>query len=393
MQFNKELQNIATYEAGKPIEEVVRKFGLKESDVIKLASNENPYGTSPRVVESIKANAHKAALYPDDSMFALKAGLEKHFGVPQKQCIIGSGSDQIIELCIHAKANASSAVLMAGVTFAMYEIYAKQVGAKIIRTPSNDHKIEEFLACFKEHKPSIIFLCVPNNPLGECLKRDEVYSFLEYVEKESGGETLVVIDGTYQEFAAFKDSARYIEPKDVITRFKNVAYLGTFSKAYGLGGMRVGYGFGSEEIISALYKLRAPFNITTLSLAAACAALEDMEFVRHTIEQNFIQMRRYEQFAESKNIAYIPSFTNFITLVLDESTENTPKNIQDAKNTSKKVAELLDSSAVCDKLLRQGVIIRNLASYKMNAMRITIGTEAQNTRVLGLLESIFGSEI
>lgn len=367
MRFNEELAHIATYQAGKPIEEVVRTFGLDEKEVIKLASNENPYGTSPSVVKCIKANAHKAALYPDDSMCALISRLQRHYGIGYEQCIIGAGSDQIIELCLHAKATKSSKILMAGITFAMYEIYAKHIGAQVIKTPSKEHNLTEFYELFRQHKPDIVFLCVPNNPLGECVGAKEVYELLAHIEQESCGETLVVIDGAYQEFASYKDSSKHIDPRDLIHHFANVIYLGTFSKVYGLGGMRVGYGIAREEIVQALFKLRAPFNITTLSLAAACVALEDTEFMQHTLKENFAQMRRYEEFAESKGIEYIPSYTNFITFVLEN-----PYN----------------SSVICDTLLRQGIIVRNLASYGINAIRITIGTQEQNSRVLLALQEL-----
>lgn len=367
MRFNEELAHIATYQAGKPIEEIVRTFGLDEKDVIKLASNENPYGASPSVVECIRHNAHKVSLYPDDSMHALISRLQQHYGIEYGQCIVGSGSDQIIELCMHAKATKSSKILMAGITFAMYEIYAKHIGAQVIRTPSKEHNLAEFYELFTQHKPDIVFFCVPNNPLGECVDAKELYKLLAHIEQESSGETLVVIDGAYQEFASYKDSSKHIDPRDLINRFANVIYLGTFSKVYGLGGMRVGYGIAQESIIQALYKLRVPFNITTLSLAAACVALEDQEFVRATLEKNFTQMLRYEEFAESRGISYIPSYTNFITLVLENP---------------------YDSSVICDTLLRQGIIIRNLASYGINAFRITIGTQEQNTRVLLALTEI-----
>lgn len=370
MRFNEELAHIATYQAGKPIEEVVRNFGLREQDIIKLASNENPYGTSARVAQVIKDNAHKAHLYPDDSMYALIEQLCAHYGIANTECIIGAGSDQIIELCMHAKAHKGSKILTAGVTFAMYGIYAKHIGAEIIKTPSQTHNLAQFYELFVQHRPDVIFLCVPNNPLGECLGRDEVYEFIDRVGKESDGETLVVLDGAYQEFAAHKDVSKRICPRELVSRFSHVIYLGTFSKAYGLGGMRVGYGIARKEIIQALYKLRAPFNITTLSLAAACAVFDDMEFVEHAIVSNFIQMRRYEEFAESKGIAYIPSYTNFIAFMLEKP---------------------YDSSAICDRLMRAGIIIRDLASYGLNAFRITIGTQEQNDRVLSALGEIFSS--
>ena len=345
MKFNDFLDDLVNYEAGKPIELVVREFGIDAKDVIKLASNENPFGTSKRVEE------------------ALKEGLAKKFGVTSKNLVIGSGSDQIIEYVLHAKANKQSGVLMAGVTFAMYEIYAKQTGAKIYRTKSVEHNLSEFLEIYNAHKDeiSVIFLCLPNNPLGECIDADEVYKFIKNIDEN----TLVVLDCAYNEFAKFKDSKKEIKPSEVV-KFKNVIYLGTFSKAYALGGMRVGYGVANEEIIGALSKLRAPFNITTPSLRAAIVALGDDEFVQKTMQNNFEQMKRYEDFARQNGIEFIPSYTNFITFKFNE-----PK-----------------SSQICEKMLKKGIILRDLKSYALNAVRITIGQAWQNDRVFEELKQI-----
>ncbi len=241
MKFNKTLNNIKTYEAGKPIELVVREFGIDPSDIVKLASNENPKGCSPKVQEAVVRMVSKMALYPDDSMFALKKALASRFGVRENELIIGAGSDQIIEFLIHAKANEKAKVLMSAVTFAMYEIYARHVGAEIIRTPSYEHCFDEFYAAYKVHVPDIIFVCTPNNPTGDAVDRESLYQFLEKIDSN----TLVVVDGAYMEYAAFKDANKAIAPKALIERFSNVIYLGTFSKAYGLGGMRVGYGIAA----------------------------------------------------------------------------------------------------------------------------------------------------
>lgn len=363
MKFNDILENLNIYEAGKPIEEVVRKFGIKPNEIIKLASNENPYGCSSSVKEAIIENAYKAALYPDDSMLDLKNSLSEKFDVKNENLILGAGSDQIIEFIIHAKANRESKILMAGVTFAMYEIYASHVGAKAIRTESKTHNLDEFKTLYEKHKPEIVFLCVPNNPLGECLDSSKVVDFIKYVDKN----TLVVLDGAYQEFAAFKDKNKELKPKELIENFNNVIYLGTFSKAYGLGGMRVGYGIADTKIISALYKIRPPFNVGVLSLLAAQAALLDSLFVHKTLESNFKEMAKYEKWAESKGIEFINSYTNFLTFLFKEP---------------------LDSTKISDDLLQKGVIVRNLKSYGLNAIRITIGTESQNVKVLELLNKI-----
>ena len=363
MKFNDVLENVTTYEAGKPIELVVREYGVKPENVIKLASNENPYGTSPKVTAKIQELAKNMFVYPDDSMYELKEALANKFDLESSNVIIGSGSDQILEYCVHAKCEKDSKILMAKTTFAMYEIYGKQTGAQIIKTKDDQHNLEQFSKLYKEHGADVIFLCLPNNPLGECLDKDDVYAFLETIDSN----TLVVVDGAYQEYASFKDEKKRIVPKDLITKFPNTIYLGTFSKAYALGGMRVGYGIAQADIIKTLYKLRAPFNITTLTLAAAIEALKDEEFVNACIAKNFEEMKRYEDYVSQKGFEYIPSYTNFITIKFGD------------KFVSKEVAQ---------KLLETGVIVRDLTGYGQNAIRITIGRNDQNTKVFKQLDEV-----
>lgn len=363
MEFNKVLENVTTYEAGKPIELVVREYGVKPENVIKLASNENPYGTSPKVTAKIQELAKNMFVYPDDSMYELKEALANKFDLESSNVIIGSGSDQILEYCVHAKCEKDSKILMAKTTFAMYEIYGKQTGATIIKTADDQHNLEQFSKLYKEHGADVIFLCLPNNPLGECLDKDDVYAFLEIIDSN----TLVVVDGAYQEYASFKDEKKRIVAKDLITKFPNCIYLGTFSKAYALGGMRVGYGLAEASIIKTLYKLRAPFNITTLTLAAAIEALKDEDFVNTCIAKNFEEMKRYEEYVTSRGFEYIPSYTNFITIKFGD------------KFVSKEVAQ---------KLLETGVIVRDLTGYGQNAIRITIGRNEQNTKVFEQLDEV-----
>jgi len=364
MKFNSFLNDIKVYEAGKPVELVVREFGVKPEDVVKLASNENPIGTNPAVAEVIRANAEKAHLYPDDSMYELKGSLSRRFGVKSENIIIGAGSDQILEFISHAKLNENSSVLMSQVTFAMYEIYARQVGAKVSRTPSYQHKVDEFVFEMNKNTPDIVYICTPNNPTGDAMGKEDVFAVIEAADPD----TLVVIDGAYMEYAAAKEERYKIEPSDIL-RYPNVIYLGTFSKAYGLGGMRVGYGIAQREIIEALYKMSPPFNITTLSLAAAVAANEDDEFVKRSIALHQEQIPRYEKFARDHQIQYIDSYTNFITYLF--GVEH-------------------DSSRIAEVLLHQGVIVRDLASYGLNAIRITIGTSKQNDRLFEVLKEALG---
>ncbi len=362
MKFNDSLKEIKIYEAGKPIELVVREFGIDAKDVVKLASNENPKGCSPKVAKAIADNAHRAYLYPDDSMFELKDALSSKFSEKNENIIIGAGSDQVLEFISRALLNPNDSVLMSKVTFAMYEIYAKQMGAKIVRTPSYQHIVEEFIEAYRRDRPKIIYLCTPNNPTGDATSKEDVLKIIDAVEEE----TLVVVDGAYMEYASAKDKRYAIEPNDLI-EFPNVIYLGTFSKAYGLGGMRVGYGIANRTLIGQLYKMRPPFNITTLSLIAGIEACKDEEFVTESIALHRQEIKRYEEFAKEIGVEYIDSYTNFITYLFNNN---------------------MDSTDISDKLLKEGVIIRNLASYGMNAVRITIGTKEQNDKLFSILRRV-----
>ena len=351
------LKNLKTYEAGKPIELVVREYGISPDEIVKLASNENPYGPSPKVIEKVKNNVSLMHRYPDDSFYELKNKLAKEFDVKFENIIIGAGSDQVIEFVVHAIT--PKKVLMAGITFAMYEIYSKQVGAEILKTKSVTHNLYEFYEIYKQQKPEIIFLCVPNNPLGECIDAKEVFDFIEKIDND----TLVLVDGAYQEFAKYKDKNKEINPKKIL-KYKNVIYTGTFSKAYGLGGMRVGYGIANEYIISNLHKLRPPFNISILSQIAASQALEDKEWVKMGIENNFKEMQKYIKFAKENNLDYIESYTNFIVLFIKNSTK------------------------ITNELLKKGIIVRNMASYGFEAIRITIGKPEENDKLLKTLREL-----
>ena len=362
MEFNQSLKGIKIYEAGKPIELVVREFGIEPEAVVKLASNENPLGCSPKVAEAISENAHKAYLYPDDSYYELKAELSRRFNVKDNNIIIGAGSDQVLEFIARALLNQNESVLMSRVTFAMYEIYARQMGAKIIRTSSYRHIPDEFIENYKRYRPKIIYLCTPNNPTGDGITKDEVFKIIDEVDRD----TLIVIDGAYMEYAMAKDIAYKIEPNDIIDR-ENIIYLGTFSKAYGLGGMRVGYGIANSSLIKELYKMRPPFNITTLSLIGAIEACRDEEFVKKSIRLHQKEIKRYEKFAKESGFNYIDSYTNFITYIFNSN---------------------INSTRISDALFRQGIIIRDLASYGMNAIRITVGTEEQNSRFFKIFKKV-----
>ena len=362
MKFNTSLDNIESYEAGKPIELVVREYGIESDQVVKLASNENPYGCSPRVQTAVSAILNNMSVYPDDSMYQLKQALSNRFSIAEEELIIGAGSDQVIEFAVRAKTGSRGKVLTNSITFAMYEIYAAQVGAQVIKTESRHHDLNQFYDLYQKHRPDIVFICTPNNPTGDALDAAALMEFLDKIDDD----TLVVVDCAYMEYAAQKDVKKAITPKQLLA-YKNTLYLGTFSKAYGLGGMRVGYGIAHADIISALYKMRPPFNITTLSLKAAQSALEDPAFVELSVQRCLEQMRRYETFAIQHGLQYINSYTNFITYMMRE-----PYNSRD----------------IFQRLMEQGLIVRDLTSYHLNAIRITIGAEWQNNRFFELFEKL-----
>lgn len=363
MKFNENLENLKVYEAGKPIELVVREYGIEPKDVVKLASNENPNGTSQKVVEAVREFASKMYLYPDDSYYELKDALSEKFEVESKNIILGAGSDQVLEFATNAKLASGDKVLMNKVTFAMYEIYAKVCGAEIVRTDGLLHNAQQFKTTYDKFKPSIVFICVPNNPLGECITKAEVYDILSHIDSD----TLAIVDCAYMEYAAYKNSEVAIEPKELIEKFPNAVYLGTFSKAYGLGGMRVGYGIGEESVIKAFYKVRPPFNVANLSACAALAALKDEEFVQKSVSMNFEEMKRYEEFAAANGIETIDSYTNFITYFFKEKS----------------------SKEIADRLLQKGVIVRDLTSYALNGIRVTIGTKEQNDRFFNEFTKVY----
>ncbi len=366
MKFNPVIEHLKTYEPGKPIELVVREFGIEPSDIIKLASNENPYGCSPKAVKAVEDSANLMFRYPDDTMMELKSALAAHFDVEESNLVIGAGSDQIIELACRAKLYGGAKILQSEITFAMYQIYAAQCGAGVVKAAGVEHDLDAMYALYKEHKPEIVFVCAPNNPTGDCLDRVDIENFIEAIDRD----TLVVLDGAYQEYASYKDPAKALDPSTLVARFPHLLYLGTFSKAYGLGGMRIGYGIASREVIKGLYKLRPPFNVTTLSLVAATEALKDEAFVRMTLQNCFEQMGEYESFAKKMGIGFIDSYTNFITYLLEG---------------------VADSGELSDALLRKGIIVRDLKGYGINAIRITIGKPEENIRFFEAMQQLLDS--
>ncbi|TGK18611.1 histidinol-phosphate transaminase [Leptospira fluminis] len=364
MRFQPVLDTLPVYEAGKPIELVVREFGIPPEKVIKLASNENPYGVSSSVQAKVSEALVKMPLYPDDSYRELKESLAVSNGVGVKNVIQGNGSDQIFDFATRSVLEKGDLVLQNGKTFSMYSIYSGQCGADTLSTDSTEHDLNRFSDLYKKHHPKLIFLCTPCNPIGDALPKTDVFSFLDTISPE----TLVVLDGAYMDFGKTRDPKTEILPAEIVSKYPNVVYTGTFSKVYGLGGMRIGYGIANEEIIRAFYKLRPPFNVSQLSQLAATEALKDQDFVNQYLESNLRELEKYETFSESKGLPFFRSYANFLTIRLDRAK--------------------LSSTELFETLLREGIILRNLKSYGLNAIRITVGRPDQNRIVLDRLSAL-----
>lgn len=354
----KKILGLKPYQPGKPIEELQRELSLKK--IIKLASNENPLGPSPKAVEAIKAGLSSINRYPESSCFYLKEALAKIFGLKPKNFIIGNGSDEIIVLALRTLINPGDEVIVATPTFLIYEIQAKACGANIKTVPLRDFRYD--LMKMKEAisaKTKIIFIANPDNPTGTYVTETEVLEFMDNISKK----TIVFFDEAYFEFAKnfsdFPDTLKFLKDRNVIiTR--------SFSKAYGLAGIRIGYGISSPEIIDYLERVREPFNVNTLAQVAAVQALKDKKFLHETLKtteegKKFL----YRQF-DKLGLAYIPSAANFILV--------------DVNTDGKKVFELM---------LKEGVIVRDMQAWGLdNFIRVTIGTNEENKKFIKALKRV-----
>jgi len=352
----KHIWQVKPYKPGKPIEEVQRELGLK--DIIKLASNENPLGPSPKALEAIKAYLPKINRYPESNCFYLKRALAKHFNLTPANFIIGNGSDEIIVLALRTFINPGDEVIVATPTFLIYEIQSQACGARIVSVPLKDFRYD--LRKMKKaitRRTKIVFIANPDNPAGTYVNEDKVKEFMNGIPKK----TLVFFDEAYFEFA--KNSRDYPNTLKFL-RNRNVIITRSFSKAYGLAGIRVGYGISSPEIINYLERIREPFNVNTLAQVAATVALKDKSFLRRTIkiteEGKKILYRQFDKLG----LRYIPSATNFILVDVDR-----------------------DGVKVFRSLLKEGIIVREMKPWGLdNFIRVTVGTAKENKRFIKALK-------
>lgn len=349
MRWRTALKGMAPYTPGKSIEEVKELYGLDE--VIKLASNENPYGTVPAVKEYFATANIDFEIYPDGYAGNLREKMVNKLGVTEESLLFGSGSDEIIVLIARALLGPGTNTIVATPTFPQYAHHAKIEGAAVTEVPLIDgaHDLEGFFQAIDENT-SVIWLCSPNNPTGKLIKNADLMEFLGKVPQN----ILVVIDEAYYEYIVDES---YVNTVKIVEQFSNVIVLRTFSKVYGLAAFRVGYGISHPSIISNLDTVRSPFNITTAGLLLAEKSLEDDEFIKECSALNRVQMKRFKQFASNNDLHIYDSEANFVLIEVPGSANH-----------------------ATEQFLKQGFIVRSGDALGLPGyIRVTVGTETQNT--------------
>ncbi len=352
------VKGLIPYPPGKPIEELEREMGIKGS--IKLASNENPLGPSPMAVQAIKDNLDTLHRYPDGSGYYLKSKLSNKYSVPFDQIILGNGSNELIELTVRTFLSPGEHVVQAFPTFLLYEKVVKGGGGQMTSVPLSNFKVDlkEVLKAITP-KTKIIFINNPNNPTGSVLLKEEMLRFLKGVPDD----VIVVLDEAYIEFVLDEAVATGLE---LLPHHPLLLVLRTFSKLYGLAGLRIGYGFASNKVIEYMDRVRQPFNANTLAQVAAKAALEDSDFMSQTLKIVREGFRYLYQSLNDLEIEYIPTQTNFFLIKVPMG--------------GKKIYELM---------LREGVIVRSMDSYGLpQYIRINAGLEKENERFIKTLRKV-----
>jgi histidinol-phosphate aminotransferase len=355
------IQNLIPYQAGKPIEELAREKGLKK--ISKLASNENPLGASPYSKKCLEKNLSQINRYPDMNGFNLKNEIAHFHNIPVDRIVLGSGSEGVMTYIAKAFLSVGDEVLTSENTFIGFYIIAKASGANLkLIPPTNEQRYDmETLGNQITSKTKLIYLANPNNPTGTIITKHEFEKFLEKLPPT----TLLIMDEAYVEYANQDPSY----PNSLDYNMNNLITLRTFSKAYGLGGLRVGYGITTKEIATTLSKVKPPFEPNLLGQMAACEAIKDNTFIEQVIKENEIQHKKLFSYLKNKGLSPIPSFTNFITFY----------------TKSKANSDWLFSS-----LLDEGVIIRKLDANKMfDYVRVSLGTESEMDHFYKSFDKLF----
>ncbi len=347
------------YEPGKPIEYVARELGLDPATIIKLASNENPFGPSPLALAAAKRALEHGELYPDGGCFELRQKLAARHGLGADQFVVGNGSNEIIELLGHVFVGAGDEVVMGAPAFVVYKLVTLLFGAKAIEVPLRDwrHDLAAIAAAITP-RTKLVYVCTPNNPTGTANTEAELVAFVRALPDH----VIAVIDEAYAEYV---ENAPDLRP--LIAEGRKVVCLRTFSKIYGLASLRVGYGYASAELCALLNRVRQPFNVNAIAQAAAAAALDDVEFAQRCARENRAGLRQIEQGCRELGLEFVPSVANFILIkVGDPSTGSGQAGLR-----------------VFEALQRRGVIVRPVKSYGLPEwVRVTVGSREQNERLL-----------
>lgn len=357
--YRKALQSLQPYPPGKPVEEVQREFGL--NDIIKLASNENPYGPSPKALEAIAAEARDLHLYPESGAHYLRQKLAERLEVPADHLLFGNGSDEVVAMLAMAYLEPGTNIVCSDLAFIRYEMGATSMGAETKHVPMKDWRHDvDGLASAVDENTRFLFLANPDNPVGSAVTAAEIDRLVEKVPPH----TMIVFDEAYYEYA--RDWADYPDSVRLQRSHPNIIVLRTFSKAYGLAGLRIGYGIAAPEIWDAVDRIRAPFNVNRMAQGAAIAALDDSEHLRRTIEGNAAGREYLYRELEKLDIPYVPSMANFI--------------LMDLKRPALPVYE---------SLLRRGVIVRPMAMYRLpNHLRVSVGLPRENEIYIESLRTV-----
>ena len=352
------ISRLRPYVPGKPIEEVQRELGL--TDVIKLASNENPLGPSPRALEALTAAAAGVALYPEGSAPALRRAVSQAVGMPEDTLVFGNGSDEVLHLLAVTFLQPGDEIVQGAPSFSMYEIYATQCNAVSIKVPLRDftHDLDAMADAITD-KTRMVFIANPNNPTGTLVRREAVARFLDRIPRD----VLVVLDEAYDEYVSDPEKP---DLRSLVLEGRNIVILHTFSKAYGLAGLRVGYGIMRPETAALLNRVRSPFNVNLPAQAAATAALADEEHVTRTVALNAEGRDYFYAEFERMGLDYVPSEGNFVLVDVGR-----------------------DARAVFEALQHRGVIIRSAHGMGLpHHIRVTTGTMPQNQRFIAALKEV-----
>jgi histidinol-phosphate aminotransferase len=356
------IRSIAPYQPGKPIAELARELRLDEKNIIKLASNENPLGVSPKAQVAIRAVLDGLSLYPDGNGFELKQALSRHLSVGMDQLVLGNGSNDVLELAARAFLAPANSAVYAQHAFAVYPLAVQGIGAQGIEVPAKNfgHDLDAMRAAVRPDT-RVVFVANPNNPTGTFVPAGEMERFIAQLPPH----VLLVLDEAYNEYLRPELRA---DSLSWLRKYPNLVITRTFSKVYGLAGLRVGYAVAGAGVADLMNRVRQPFNVNSISLAAAAAALDDHEFVRKSYELNLAGMAQLTAGLKNLGLEFIPSHGNFVTVKVG------------------------NAKAVNAALLKSGVIVRPIAGYGLPEwLRVTVGLESENARFLSSLKSAIGA--